>query len=88
MALSQITLSPKMQATFDRIISQIEQPDEIEGNRYVEGLRRRIQTAEINFGMSSETMSSRLASGEIEETSDICDWLMDINALKHAESAR
>ena len=88
MALSQEPLSPKMQAIYDRLTTQIEHPDEVAGNRYVESLRRRIQVSENDFGMSSEVMIARLDSGEIEETSDLCDWLMDIHALEHAESAR
>jgi len=88
MALSQDTLSPKMQAIFERLTHQIDHPDEDAGNRYVDSLCRRIQASENHFGMTSEVMIARLDAGEIEETSGICDWLMDIKALDHAEAAR
>lgn len=88
MALSQETLSPKMQAIFERLTHQIDHPDVEAGDRYIETLHRRIQVSEHTFGMTSEAMIARLEAGMIEETADICTWLMDLKALDHAEASR
>jgi hypothetical protein len=42
-------------------------------------LDAKIKAFEASHGFDSATMMSKLSAGEIEETSAICDWLMDLD---------
>jgi hypothetical protein len=39
-------------------------------------LDARIRSFEIRYEMSSAELPERLASGEVQETADICEWLL------------
>lgn len=52
-------------------------------NEALRKTRERIVRFERTHGFDSEQMKSRLASGEIKETRDVCDWLMLLNLAEH-----
>ena len=35
-----------------------------------------VESFECKFGFTTESLKAKLASGEVEGTSEICDWLM------------
>jgi len=45
-------------------------------------LDAKIEAYEAGHGLNSDTMLSRLTNGDIEETPEICDWLMDLDLRK------
>ena len=44
--------------------------------------RERLAAFEKQYGMSSEEFESRFEAGEIKETLELIDWLMEIQALR------
>lgn len=51
----------------------------------VERLRGSIAIFEHKYDMTSEEMASKVQSSEIEETDDICSWLIKVDLLRHVE---
>lgn len=45
-------------------------------NGEVKALDAEIRAYEQRFGMDSETLKQRLSEGTVEETDDVCMWLM------------
>ena len=57
-------------------VSQLSQATQKPVNGEVNDLDREIAGYEARFGMSSDAMRSQLAEGELEETEEVCRWLM------------
>ena len=56
-----------------------------EARQLTHGIKRtkeRLTAFEKQFGMSSDDFRRRFEAGEINETLDIIDWLMEIEALR------
>jgi hypothetical protein len=50
-------------------------------------LERRISAYEARYGISSDRLSGAIDRGEIAETLDVCDWLMDVTLLRRVATA-
>jgi hypothetical protein len=50
-------------------------------------IKLRISTYERMYDMLSDEMMSRVDSGQLPETDEICLWRMDIALLRHVTSA-
>ena len=51
----------------------------------IQRTRQKLDTFEKQFHMSSSQFEQRYKTGEIEETLDFADWLMEIKALELLE---
>lgn len=49
-------------------------------------LREHIEAFETQYGIRSEELPEKLASGEIQETLAVCDWLQSLTLLERLES--
>ena len=45
----------------------------------IKALTRKILAYETRFNMDSDTMREKVFTEELDETKDICDWLMNLN---------
>ena len=50
-------------------------------------LRLRIAANEARFGIASSELHQAIDDGRIVETSEVCDWLIDIELLTRIENA-
>ncbi len=51
----------------------------------LERLQVAIQNQEERYGIPSEDLSEAIENGRIEETEDVCDWLIDFELLQRAK---
>lgn len=63
----------------------VDQPDVEQAS---DPVRCRIATFERIYGMSSSDMVAALSAGAIEETDDICSWLIHLDLLDRVTSER
>jgi hypothetical protein len=78
MAVSHINKSPSTQ-------TQVLNQQFIESFKDIEWLRNSISLFENTYGMSSDEMLAKVPSAEIEETDDICSWLIKADWLHNVE---
>lgn len=52
----------------------------------VEWLRNSISIFERKYDMTSGETVAKVQTSEIEETDDICSWLIKVDLLRHVES--
>ena len=45
-------------------------------------LRRKIQSYEARFELSSDRLESELAAGHLRETAEICDWVIAVKTYR------
>jgi hypothetical protein len=70
--------SKKTPAERDEILREMVQAVDQPPNGELAELDEEIRGFETRLGMDSGTMKARLEAGEIEETLDVCKWLMAI----------
>ena len=44
-------------------------------------LRSELESYEVRFGIPSSEVAARLSDGSLEETADVCSWLISIQSL-------
>ena len=54
--------------------------------RAVIELRRSVKSYEDRYNMPSDRLQAALAAGDISETLDVCDWLIQYSMLLRAEA--
>lgn len=57
-----------------------------EGHTGVPDLASRVAAYEVRHGMPSSEVGPAIDRGELEETLDVCQWLLDYDLLRRAES--
>ena len=75
---SNFNQSEKIQ-TVKSIVQSINSPM----NGEIKELQAKIDQFEIEFGINSKTLHSKIKNGEQEETMDICEWLMLLKQLDY-----
>lgn len=86
MAVSHPPQTADTQSVLSRLMSDlaiVESRQEDQTTR----IKFRISTYERVYGMLSQEMMSKVESGELQETDDICLWRMDLDLLQHVTSA-
>src|SRR5438132_10033559 len=68
--------SKKTPAEREQILRELVQAVNQPPNGELAELDAEVRAFETRLGMDSETMRARLDAGEIEETLDLCKWLM------------
>ncbi len=58
-------------------------PSEQRINDQVSDLEKQIKCFELQHGISSDAMRSQIIRGLLQETSEICSWLMLLNLREH-----
>ena len=85
MATTTSPLSPRSQAALDRFRAMTDQPHT---DQAIDSIRRRVATFERIHEMSSSDMVAALSAGTIEETDDICSWLIQLDLLNRVTAER
>jgi hypothetical protein len=62
-----------------------QRPDAAESAVGIAALRERVKRYEERYGLPSERLHAAVASGELAETLDVCDWLIHYDILLHVE---
>lgn len=57
-------------------------------SKLIERTTMRLLQFEERFGMTSEAMEQRAATGELDETREIASWLMALETLRLLERGR
>jgi hypothetical protein len=84
--IQQITITTETPETLMPIV-QVAIQNELKTLRHGIGrTREQLASFEQRFGMSSEDFARRFNAGEIEETLDTIEWLMEIEALRLLEN--
>lgn len=76
-------LSPRAQGWYDSVMEQLDTIEERMPEN-IARIQRTIGLYERIYGMSSEEMRQKLATGEIEETNEICTWSQLLTVLEMA----
>jgi hypothetical protein len=63
-----------------------QRPHEPDNASVVSELRRSVKSYEDRYNMPSDRLEAALAAGEITETLDVCDWLIQYSMLLRAEA--
>lgn len=84
MAVSHIRQAPSVQEMNQQFIDAFDDQDRVRA-RGVEWLRNSISIFETKYDMTSEEMAAKVRSGEIDETDDICSWLIKVDVLRDVE---
>jgi hypothetical protein len=74
------------QSTLERLMGDLSTADERQ-DEHISRIKLRISTYERMYDMRSTEMVSKVESGELVETDDICLWRMDLDLLRHVASA-
>jgi len=53
-----------------------------QAREYLRGLRQRIADQERQYGYRSEDVAGAIGREELEETLEICDWMIDFDTLR------
>ncbi len=64
----------------DDLVEQSRQPADPE---MIQDYKNRIAAYEEKFEITSEQMKKKLSLGEIQETWEICKWLLDLQMMKY-----
>jgi hypothetical protein len=76
--------SPTAKALADQLLAE-----QAVIKRYVEelaALRSRVLAYEEQFGISSSEVHEAIEDGRLQETLEVCDWIMDIEILQWSKS--
>lgn len=63
-----------------------QRPHESDNARVVSELRRSVKRYEDRYNLPSDLLQAALTAGEISETLDVCDWLIQYSMLLRAEA--
>lgn len=74
-------MSPGAQAMYDSIMSQLDNIEEVTRESVIAS-QQTIARYERQHRMTSVTMREKLNAGEIEETDEICCWLLELESLR------
>lgn len=77
------TRSPLSSRVYEHIIVELDAVDDDFQRESILDSQNAIARFERSFGMTSSEMRRKVASGEIEETYDICRWSQEISLLDH-----
>lgn len=55
-------------------------------HEHVEALESRIAEFERRYGVPSSRIHQAIDSGELYESLEVCDWIMDVELLQRARS--
>lgn len=76
-----IHLSPGAQAMYDSLMTQLDNIDEITRESLITS-QQTIARYERQHHMTSVTMREKVRADEIEETDEICRWLLELESLR------
>lgn len=81
------TTTPK-QLTPDHRWDDLEREHEIlaRHSKWRSELGTRIKELEARYGISSDQIHEAIDNGELQETLEVCDWIMDYNLLQHVRT--
>lgn len=82
MAMTPLTMTPSAQKVFEQVENALGTSEQ-RVPELIARIRRRIAMFERMYGMSSLEMNTRLESGDLQETDDICIWRMELYLLHH-----
>jgi hypothetical protein len=61
-------------------------PEEIDDAQFLLELRRSLKQYEDRYNLPSDRLHAALAAGDLTETLDVCDWLIQYSLLLRAEA--
>lgn len=62
-----------------------QRPGATESAAAITELREKVKQYEDRYNLPSDRLHAAVASGELEETLDICDWLIHYDILQYVE---
>jgi len=87
MATNIRTLPREKPTNIERLMHDLSRADEMR-DEHMQKLQRQIALYERIYGLTSQEMVAELASGQLVENFDICEWLMNLDLLAHVTSSR
>lgn len=76
--------TPSAKAVADQLLAECDTPER--HAEYMNELRNRVLAYEAQFGIQSCDVHDAIEDGRLQETLEVCEWLMDIYILEQATS--